>query len=101
MTQAPQSGNKPLSGMRVVDFSRFFAGPYCAQLLGDLGAEVVKVELPGNGDPLRIQGPPFLHGNGITFLATNRIKRSLTLDMQTDDGRKLARKLCLKADVVL
>jgi succinate---hydroxymethylglutarate CoA-transferase len=101
MTQAPQSRNKPLSGMRVVDFSRFFAGPYCAQLLGDLGAEVVKVELPGNGDPLRIQGPPFLHGNGITFLATNRNKRSLTLDMQTEDGRKVARRLCLKADVVL
>ena len=101
MTQAPQSRNKPLSGIRVVDFSRFFAGPYCAQLLGDLGAEVVKVELPGNGDPLRIQGPPFFHGNGITYYATNRNKRSLTLDMQTDDGRKLARKLCLKADVVL
>jgi succinate--hydroxymethylglutarate CoA-transferase len=87
--------------MRVVDFSRFFAGPYCAQLLGDLGAEVVKVELPGNGDPLRIQGPPFLHGNGITFLATNRNKRSLTLDLQTEGGRKVARRLCLKADVVL
>ena len=101
MTQAPQSRNKPLSGIRVVDFSRFFAGPYCAQLLGDLGAEVVKVELPGNGDPLRIQGPPFLHGNGITFLATNRNKRSLTLDMQTEDGKKVARRLCLKADVVL
>ena len=101
MTQAPQSRNKPLSGIRVVDFSRFFAGPFCAQLLGDLGAEVVKVELPGNGDPLRIQGPPFFHGNGITYYATNRNKRSLTLDMQTDDGRKLARKLCLKADVVL
>jgi succinate--hydroxymethylglutarate CoA-transferase len=101
MTQAPQSGNKPLSGIRVVDFSRFFAGPYCAQLLGDLGAEVVKVELPGNGDPLRIQGPPFLHGNGITYYATNRNKRSLTLDMQTEDGKKVARRLCLKADVVL
>jgi succinate--hydroxymethylglutarate CoA-transferase len=101
MTQAPQSRNKPLSGIRVVDFSRFFAGPYCAQLLGDLGAEVVKVELPGNGDPLRIQGPPFLHGNGITYYATNRNKRSLTLDMQTEDGKKVARRLCLKADVVL
>jgi len=101
MTQAPQSSNKPLSGVRVVDFSRFFAGPYCAQLLGDLGAEVVKVELPGNGDPLRIQGPPFFHGNGITFLATNRNKRSITLDMQSEKGRNLARRLCLKADVVL
>ncbi len=94
-------GGKPLSGMRVMDFTRFFAGPYCAQLLGDLGAEVVKVELPGQGDPLRTQGPPFHHGNGITFYATNRNKRSVTLDMQTDEGRRIARALCLKADVVL
>ncbi len=101
MTQAPESKNKPLSGIRVVDFTRFFAGPYCAQLLGDLGAEVVKVEMPGEGDPLRLQGPPFHHGNGITFYATNRNKRSLTLDMQTDEGRKVAQRLCLKADVVL
>jgi succinate--hydroxymethylglutarate CoA-transferase len=101
MTLPSQAKSKPLSGMRVVDFSRFFAGPYCAQLLGDLGADVVKVELPGEGDPLRSQGPPFLHGNGITYYATNRNKRSLTLDMQTAEGRKLARRLCLKADVVL
>jgi len=101
MTHASSSGNKPLTGIRVIDFSRFFAGPYCAQLLGDLGAEVVKVELPGSGDPLRIQGPPFFHGNGITYYATNRNKRSLTLDLQTGDGKKVARRLCLKADVVL
>ena len=101
MTHSPQSGSKPLSGIRVIDFSRFFAGPYCAQLLGDLGADVVKVELPGGGDPLRNQGPPFLHGNGITYYATNRNKRSLTLDMQSEEGKKLARRLCLKADVVL
>lgn len=101
MTHPPQSRNKPLSGIRVLDFSRFFAGPYCAQLLGDLGAEVVKVEIPGSGDPLRNQGPPFLHGNGITYYATNRNKRSLTLDLQSEAGKKLARRLCLKADVVL
>ncbi len=70
-------------------------------MLGDLGAEVVKVEMPGDGDPLRIQGPPFHHGNGITYYATNRNKRSLTLDMQTDEGKKVARRLCLKADVIL
>jgi succinate--hydroxymethylglutarate CoA-transferase len=92
---------KPLTGVKVVDFTRFFAGPYCAQLLGDLGADVVKVELPSGGDPLRGQGPPFHHGNGITFYATNRNKRSLTLDMQSDEGRGIARELCLRADVVL
>ena len=98
---APNADNKPLSGIRILDFSRFFAGPYCAQLLGDLGADVVKVELPGKGEPLRRQGPPFFRGQGITFYAGNRNKRSLTLDMQTERGRKVARALCLKADVVL
>lgn len=92
---------KPLTGIRVLDFTRFFAGPYCAQLLGDLGAEVVKVEIPDGGDPLRGQGPPFHHGNGITFYATNRNKRSITLDLQSDEGKRTARALCLKADVVL
>lgn len=99
MTDAPRP--KPLAGIRVLDFTRFFAGPYCAQLLGDLGAEVVKVEIPKGGDPLRGQGPPFHHGNGITFYATNRNKRSLTLDMQQEEGKRVARALCLKADVVL
>lgn len=93
--------SKPLSGIRVLDFTRFFAGPYCAQLLGDLGADVVKVEIPDGGDPLRGQGPPFHHGNGITFYATNRNKRSVTLDLQSDAGKATARKLCLAADVVL
>jgi len=98
---ATDSGNKPLSGIRLVDFSRFFAGPYCAQLLGDLGAEVVKIEVPGEGEPLRSQGPPFFQGQGITFYAGNRNKRSITLDLQTERGRQLARDLCLKADVVV
>lgn len=92
---------KPLSGIKVLDFTRFFAGPYCAQLLGDLGADVVKVESPEGGDPLREQGPPFVHGNGITWYATNRNKRSVTLDLRSEDGKRIARDLCLKADVVL
>ncbi|WP_420715433.1 CaiB/BaiF CoA transferase family protein [Cupriavidus sp. D39] len=96
-----EAGSKPLSGIRIVDFTRVFAGPYCAMLLADLGAEVVKVELPGSGDPLRTQGPPFHHGIGITFLAANRNKRSLTLDMQTAEGKQIAYRLCMEADVVL
>jgi succinate--hydroxymethylglutarate CoA-transferase len=92
---------KPLTGIRVADFTRILAGPYCAQLLGDLGAEVVKVEIPGAGDPLRTQGPPFHEGNGLTWYAANRNKRSITLDMQTPRGKEIARALCLKADVVL
>ena len=101
MSEPSQTNSKPLSGIRIVDFTRFFAGPYCAQLLGDLGADVIKVELPVTGDPLRQQGPPFFAGNGITYYATNRNKRSITLDMQAPEGRRLARELCLKADVVL
>lgn len=92
---------KALSGIRILDFTRILAGPYCAQLLGDLGADVVKIEIPKGGDPLRGQGPPFHEGNGLTFYAANRNKRSLTLDMQTERGKALARELCAKADVVL
>lgn len=93
--------SKPLAGIRIVDFTRILAGPYCAQLLGDLGAEVVKIEIPRGGDPLRTQGPPFHEGNGLTYYATNRNKRSLTLDLQTGRGKEIAHELCLKADVVL
>lgn len=92
---------KPLSGVKIVDFTRVFAGPYCSMLLADLGAEVVKVEMPGQGDPLRTQGPPFHHGIGITFLATNRNKRSITLNLQSAEGQDIARKLCAQADVLI
>ncbi len=92
---------KPLAGVKIVDFTRVFAGPYCSMLLADLGAEVVKVEMPGQGDPLRTQGPPFHHGIGITFLATNRNKRSITLNLQSAEGQDIARKLCAQADVVI
>lgn len=98
---AASQGGKALSGIRVIDFSRVLAGPYCAQLLGDLGADVVKVELPGRGDPLRDQGPPFVHDNGISFYAANRNKRSITLDLKSDRGRGISYDLCLKADVLL
>jgi succinate--hydroxymethylglutarate CoA-transferase len=101
MNKVSNASPKPLAGIKVIDFTRIFAGPYCAMLLGDLGADIVKVELPGSGDPLRTQGPPFHHGNGITFYATNRNKRSLTLDMKTEQGKRLARDLCMKADVLL
>ncbi len=95
------NGSKPLAGIKVIDFTRVFAGPYCTMLLGDLGADVVKIEMPGAGDALRNQGPPFHHGLGITFLAANRNKRSLTLDMQTDAGKGLAYRLVREADVLV
>lgn len=96
-----QQRNKPLAGLKVIDFTRVFAGPYCTMLLADLGADVVKVELPGEGDPLRTQGPPFHHGLGITYLAANRNKRSLTLDMSSETGKQIAFDLCRHADVLV
>jgi len=92
---------KPYAGLKVLDFTRVLAGPYCTMLLGDLGADVVKVELPGTGDPLRLQGPPFHSGNGLTFLACNRNKRSLTLDLKSAEGVALARRLAGQADVLV
>jgi succinate--hydroxymethylglutarate CoA-transferase len=94
------AGEKPLSGLRVLDLTRIYAGPFCTMLLGDHGADVVKVEPPG-GDPTRRQGPPFLHEVGMTFLAANRNKRSIELDAKTDDGRRLLHRLAAAADVVV
>jgi succinate---hydroxymethylglutarate CoA-transferase len=92
---------KPLDGIRVADFTRLYAGPFCTMLLGDLGADVVKIEEPGAGDPIRVQGPPFHHGHGMSFLAANRNKRSIALDLGTPEGRDVARALALHADVLV
>ena len=92
--------HKPLSGIRVLDFTRLYAGPFCTMLLGDLGADVVKVEMP-EGDPLRAQGPPFYKGNGMSYLAANRNKRSIVLDMKKGSDKSRAYELALKADVVV
>lgn len=91
---------KPLAGIKVLDFTRIYAGPYCTMLLGDHGADVVKVEMPG-GDPLRHQGPPFHHGDGMSFLAANWNKRSIVLDLKKDIDRQHARDLAAKADVIV
>ena len=98
----------PLAGVRVFDMSRVLAGPSCAQLLGDLGADVIKVERPGEGDDTRKWGPPYLKdadGRDTTesayYLAANRAKRSLTLDFTKLAGRDLARRLIARSDVLL
>ena len=90
----------PLSAVRVVDFSQNLAGPYATQILGDLGADVVKVEPPG-GDPARWWGPPFVAGNSHLFQAANRNKRSVVLDLKTSEGRARACGLATGADVVI
>jgi succinate--hydroxymethylglutarate CoA-transferase len=97
---AIEDSGRLLEGLRVLDFTHVVAGPYCTMLLGDLGADVIKVEPPG-GDALRSQGPPFLNGHGLSFLACNRNKRSLVLDLSTSQGKTAARGLALRADVVV
>jgi succinate--hydroxymethylglutarate CoA-transferase len=91
---------KPLAGIRVLDLTRFFAGPFCSMHLGDHGADVLKVEVPG-GEPTRRQGPPFHAGNGMTFMSTNRNKRSIEIDAKTEAGRDLLFRLASAADVVV
>jgi len=91
----------PLEGVRVLDCSRVLAGPFCAQVLGDLGADVIKLEQPVVGDPVRALGPPMLGDDATYYLATNRNRRSVLADLATADGRALLRELALSADVVV
>ncbi len=104
MTDSDRSG--PLKGLRIFDLTRILAGPTCTQLLGDLGAEVIKIERPGQGDDTRKWGPPFLKDeNGedsdtaAYYLSANRNKRSLTLDIASPEGQALAKRLIAHCDV--
>jgi crotonobetainyl-CoA:carnitine CoA-transferase CaiB-like acyl-CoA transferase len=87
--------------MRVLDLSRVLAGPYCTMLLSDLGAEVVKVERPGVGDETRSWGPPFAGGEAAYFLAVNRGKRSIAVDLARPEGREVVKRLARWADVAV
>ena len=91
----------PLSGLRVLDASRVLAGPFCGQVLGDLGAEVLKLERPGSGDETRAWGPPFLGPLSAYYLSCNRNKRGLTLDLSKDEGLRLFYELVKRSDVLL
>lgn len=91
----------PLAEVRVLDASRVLAGPYCGQVLGDLGAEVLKVERPGSGDETRAWGPPFAGPLSAYFLACNRNKRSVTLDLSRPEGVELFHDLVRRCDVLL
>lgn len=93
--------NGALAGIRVVDLTRILAGPLCAMILGDMGAEVVKVEPPGSGDDTRTWGPPFVAGEAAYFLGANRNKRSLTLNLSRPAGQAVLRKLVARADVLI
>jgi crotonobetainyl-CoA:carnitine CoA-transferase CaiB-like acyl-CoA transferase len=90
----------PLAGIRVIDLTRVLAGPFCSMSLGDMGAEIIKVEEPGKGDDTR-GWPPFAGGEATYFMSVNRNKKSLTLNMKAPEGQAILRALIAKADVVL
>ena len=92
---------KPLSGIRVLDLSRILAGPLAAMWMADLGAEVIKVERPGTGDETRRWGPPFVAGQSAYFLAVNRGKYGIALDLAATEGRKTLRRLVAESDILL
>lgn len=103
-----ENGLLPLSGIRIFDLTRILAGPTCTQLLGDLGADVIKVERPGQGDDTRKWGPPYLKDasgedtpESAYYLSSNRNKRSLTLDVASPEGQALARRLIGRCDVLV
>jgi crotonobetainyl-CoA:carnitine CoA-transferase CaiB-like acyl-CoA transferase len=91
----------PLDGVRVLDLSRALAGPYCSQMLGDMGADVLKVEQPGVGDNARGWGPPFQGGESSYFLSVNRNKRSIALNLRDQRGAEALRLLVARSDVLL
>ncbi len=103
-----QANDGPLAGLRVLDLSRILAGPTCTQLLGDLGADVIKVEKPGAGDDTRKWGPPFLTdadgketAESAYYLCANRNKRSVAIDIAKPEGAELVRRLAEKSDVLI
>ena len=92
--------SKPLEGVRVLDLTRVLAGPYCTMMLSDLGAEILKVEVPGTGDDSRAFGP-FRNGTSLYFITINRGKESIAINLKTEAGKKLLKDLAAKCDVVV
>lgn len=90
-----------LAGLRVVDLTRVLAGPLCTMWLGDMGADVIKIERPGAGDDTRSWGPPFAGTESAYFLGANRNKRSVEVDLASDDGKEILKKLIATADIVV
>jgi len=104
----PALASGPLAGLRVLDLSRILAGPSCTQLLGDYGADVIKIEKPGLGDDTRAWGPPFVTGadgnptgESAYYLSANRNKRSVALDIATPDGAAKVKALAKHCDIVI
>ncbi|RLI08252.1 CoA transferase, partial [Candidatus Bathyarchaeota archaeon] len=93
-------GEPPLRGIRVLDLTRVLAGPFCSMTLADLGAEVIKIEIPGRGDDTRAY-PPFIGGVSSYFLSINRGKKSVTLNLKTEKAREALYRLARRCDVLL
>ena len=91
----------PLSGIRVLDLTRILSGPFCTMKLGDMGAEVIKIEQPGKGDDTRGWGPPFIKGESAYFLSVNRNKKSVTVDLKAKEGKAIIRSLIKRSDVLV
>ncbi len=91
----------PLEGVKVLDISRVLTGPFATMLLGDLGAEIIKVEMPGVGDETRAWGPPFIEGESAYFLSINRNKKSIAVNLKSEKGKEIIYKLAKEADVMI
>lgn len=91
----------PLKGIKILDISRVLTGPFCTMLLSDLGAEVIKIEMPGEGDETRSWGPPYLEGESAYYLSVNRNKKSVTLNLKSKEGRKVLLDLAAKCDIMI
>jgi len=92
---------KALEGIKVLDLSRALAGPYCTMMLADMGAEVIKVEMPGRGDDSRSWGPPFVEGESAYFMSINRSKKSITLNMKSGKSTEIIHQLIKQSDVLV
>src|SRR5204862_3288378 len=91
----------PLDGITILDLTRVLSGPYCTMLLADMGARVIKIEQPGQGDDTRRWGPPFQNGESAYFLSVNRNKESVAIDFKHPNGLRLVQALAARADVLV
>jgi crotonobetainyl-CoA:carnitine CoA-transferase CaiB-like acyl-CoA transferase len=91
----------PLEGIKVLDFTHVLAGPFTTMLLGDLGAEIIKIEIPGRGDSTRLSGPPFKNGESAYFISHNRNKKSISIDLKKKEGVDIAKRLVKDSDVLV
>lgn len=98
---APSDGTGPLAGLRVVEMGQLIAGPFCGQVLGDLGAEVIKLEQPGTGDPMRVWGRSLPQGESMWWSVVGRNKRSVTVNLRLPEGQAIAKRLIAKSDIVV